>query len=109
MAKVKFYTDEHIAKAVVKGLRVRGINAINCVEAKMLGESDEQQLAFARQEGRVIVTYDNDFLKLHAEGAIHAGIAFATNPLPIGDMIRVLLLLHEVLSTEDMENQIEFI
>ncbi len=86
MTKVKFYTDEHIAKAVVKGLRVRGVDVIGCTEAKMLGATDEEQLAYARQEGRVIVTYDNDFLKLHANGASHAGIAFATNPLSIGDM-----------------------
>jgi predicted nuclease of predicted toxin-antitoxin system len=83
MANVKFYTDEHIAKAVVKGLRARGIDAVTSAEAKMLASSDEQQLAFARQEGRVIVTYDNDFLKLHTDGIAHAGIAFASTPCPL--------------------------
>ncbi len=109
MAKIKVYADEHIAKAVIKGLRSRGIDAISCAEAKMIAASDEVQLAFATRENRVIITYDNDFLKLHANGIQHAGITFASNPLTIGEMISILLLLHEVLDSEDMINQIEFI
>ncbi|MDX1940535.1 MAG: DUF5615 family PIN-like protein [Saprospiraceae bacterium] len=109
MAEIKFYTDEHIAKAVVKGLRKRGIDVKSSVEAKMLSANDEEQLAFAKKEGRVIVTYDNDFLKLHAQGIQHTGIAFASAPLSIGEMISILLLLHEIISSEDMENKIEFI
>jgi hypothetical protein len=29
--KVKFYADEHVAKAVVKGLRERGVDVV-CIE-----------------------------------------------------------------------------
>ncbi len=34
----------------------------------MLGASDEEHLAFALAEGRVIFTQDADFLRLAAEG-----------------------------------------
>ena len=109
MAKIKFYTDEHICKAIAKGLRSRGIDAISCVETSMRTASDEEHLAFATREKRVLVTYDSDFIKLHASGVQHSGIAFSHRPLPVGDMISILLLMYEVLDAEDIENQIEFI
>lgn len=37
--KTKFYTDEHVAKAVVKGLRQRGVDVLTVLEAGMLGAS----------------------------------------------------------------------
>lgn len=43
----------------------------------MLGASDEEHLAFALAEGRVIFTLDADFLRLAAAGHEHAGIAYA--------------------------------
>lgn len=109
MARLKFYTDEHISRAVVKGLQARGIDAKSCVDLGMRTASDEKHLTFAKHEQRVIVTYDNDFLKLHEQGWPHAGIAFSTKPKSIGDMISILLLMYEVLTPEDMENSIEFI
>ena len=107
--KIKFYTDEHISKAVVKGLVARGIDAVSCVEIGMRAASDTAHLEFAKKEGRVIVTYDNDFLKLHTLGHKHSGIAFSKRPLSIGEMISSLLLIHDVLDSEDMINQIEFL
>ena len=71
--------------------------------------SDEEHIAFAKSQQRVIVTYDNDFLKLHNEGLQHAGIAYASSPKSIGDMISILLLMHQILHQKDMENKIEFI
>lgn len=109
MAKLKFYTDEHISKAVIKGLKARGIDAESCVDLGMRTASDEEHLVFAKRAQRVIVTYDNDFLKLHQQGKPHAGIAFSSKPKSIGDMISILLLMHEVLTSDDMENVIEFI
>ena len=108
MAKLKFYSDEHIAKAVAKGLKARGIDCVTCVEEGMRTATDLQHLEYATKENRVIITYDNDFLKLHAEGHKHAGIAFSQNPVSIGEMINFLLLMHDVLELKDMENAIEF-
>ncbi len=71
--------------------------------------TDKEHLAFAYENKRVIVTYDNDFLKLHTEEKSHYGIAFSQNPVSIGEMISFLLLMHEVLEEKDMINAIEFI
>jgi hypothetical protein len=40
----------------------------------------------------------------------HAGIAyFADQQRPIGDLIRMLVLLHEVVTPVDMRGRVEFI
>ena len=54
--RIKFYTDEHVPNAVVKGLRLRGIDVLTAKEANMLGATDEEHLAFANKEGRIIFT-----------------------------------------------------
>ena len=55
MASVRYYLDEHIAEAVAKGLRRRGVDVLTLTEAEMLGASDEEHFAFAREEGRAVV------------------------------------------------------
>ncbi len=107
--RIRLYTDEHIPRAVVRGLRERGVDTLTVSEAGMLGASDEEHLAFARREGRVLFTQDNDFLRLHASGAEHAGIVYARQPTPIGDMIYGLMLVVEVLNPEELKGYLEFL
>lgn len=107
--KIRFYTDEHVAKAVVRGLRQRGVDVLTVSEAGMLGASDQEHLAQAREEGRVIFTQDDDFLRLHAAGADHAGIVYAPQQMSIGEIIYGLMLIYQVLDAEDMEGQVEYL
>jgi hypothetical protein len=100
--EIKFYTDEHVAKAVVKGLRQRGIDVLTVAEAGMLGASDEEHLTRARTEGCVLFTQDDDFLRLHAAGADHAGIVYTPQRTSVGDIIRGLMLVQQVLKAKDM-------
>ncbi|MFN7117427.1 MAG: DUF5615 family PIN-like protein [Saprospiraceae bacterium] len=106
---IKFYTDEHVSKAIVKGLRLRGMDVMTCQEAGMMGATDEAHLAFAESRGRVIFTQDTDFIKLHSIGQMHAGIVYAPQGRKIGDIVNDLTLIHQVLTADDMINQIEFI
>ena len=66
---LKFSMDEHVPRAVTEGLRRRGVDVLTAREAGLLGADDEQHLATASSEWRVIVTQDADFLRLHASGA----------------------------------------
>jgi hypothetical protein len=104
---IKFYTDEHVAKAVTHGLRQRGADVLTVPEAGLLGASDEEHLAQA--EGRVLFTQDDDFLRLHATGVEHAGIAYAPQGTAIGAIIRSLMLLYQVLEAEDMNGHVEYL
>lgn len=106
---VKFYTDEQVAKAVARGLRQRGVDAVSAAAANMLGAADERHLALALQEQRVIFTQDHDFLRLDAAGVEHAGIAYARQGTSIGDIIRGLVLIYQVFSAEEMHRHVEYL
>ncbi len=91
------------------GLRRRGINVQTLVEADKLGAGDEELLIFAYQEERVIVTHDNDFLRLASITADHSGVIYGSQQLKIGEMVRKLTLIYQVISAEDMQGHVEFI
>jgi Domain of unknown function (DUF5615) len=107
--RIRFYADEHIAKAVARGLRRRGVDVLTAQEADLLEASDEEHLARARSESRVIVTQDADFLRFHAAGADHPGIAYAPQGTPIGSIIRGLMLICQILEPDDMVGQLEYL
>jgi uncharacterized protein with PIN domain len=108
-SRIRFYADEHIAKAVARGLRRRGVDILTAQEAGLMEASDEEHLARARSEGRVVMTQDSDFLRLHAAGAARAGIAYASQGTPIGVIIRGLMLVYQILEAEDMVGQLEYL
>jgi hypothetical protein len=107
--EVSFYTDEHVANAVVHGLRQRGVDVLTVVDAGLLGAGDDEHLARASADGRVLFTHDPDFLRLHAAGVRHAGIVYAPQGTPIGEIIRGLMLIHQVLEPGDMRGHVEFL
>lgn len=109
MARASFLIDEHLPKAVARGLRARGVDAITVAEASALGADDASLLAQARTTGRVLLTQDVDFLRLHAAGVPHAGIAYVPRTASVGSMIRGVLLVAQVLDSEAMTNHVEFL
>ena len=109
MSSVRYYVDEHVGSAIVRGLRRRGVDVITVTEAGMRGRSDEAQLEFALQAGRATFTQDRDFLRIAASGIPHAGIVYAPQGAPIGAVIGGLLLIYNVLSAEEMTDSVEYI
>ena len=75
----------------------------------MLGASDEEHLALAYREERIVFTQDADFLRLHAAGAEHAGVVYAPQQTATGEMIYGLMLIAEVLDSEEMKGHLEFL
>jgi hypothetical protein len=57
--------DEHVPRAIADGLRRRGIDASTTVEAGLRSAMNEAHLAYARTQGRVMVTCDR-LGRLHA-------------------------------------------
>ena len=98
-----------MASAVVHGLRQRGVDVLTVADARLLSAMDEEHLTQARTEGRVLFTQDPDFLRLHAVGAAHAGIVYAPQGTSMGDIIRGLMLIHQVLEPEDMKDHVEYL
>lgn len=85
------------------------LTSSHCLEAGTLKASDETHVERARAEGRVIFTQDDDFLRLHAAGTDHAGIVYTPQGTSIGDIIRGLMLIYQVLDTEDMRGHVEYL
>ena len=95
--------------AVAKGLRRRGIDVLTVPEARTTGDEDPDQLALANKLGRIFFTHDSDHLGLAAAGQTHSGIVFASRQMPAGDNIRALILVHQLLTAEELVGKIEFI
>lgn len=98
---LSFLLDEDISYRVAEGLRRRGVDAVSVHEVGRANTrlSDEAQLEFAVNQGRVMVTYNRaDYQALDAawrvEGRMHAGIlCCAEDSIPrraIGRLVRAL-------------------
>jgi hypothetical protein len=110
MTAIRFFTDEDIYGSVTAKLREKGFDSVSTPGADRLGETDESQLAWAAQEGRVILTFNvDDFARLHVDWLTqsrhHAGIVVSSQR-PIGDLLRRALALATSVSAEEMQDRI---
>jgi hypothetical protein len=107
---LRFHLDEHVPASVASALRRRGIDVTTTTQANLCGRPDQEHIAYAVRESRVIYTQDADFLVAAAGGTLHAGIAYnAPNSRSIGQIIEFLTLLDACLSQEAMRNTVEFV
>ena len=111
---MKIYCDENIESAIVEGLKRRGIELTSPEDREDLGKSNEYHLKRAFELGAVVLTHDADFLKIahhwNQEGKEHKGILYAQSlDLSIGECIRMVELVTQVLTEEEMKNHIEFL
>jgi Domain of unknown function (DUF5615) len=107
---IRFYLDQHQSHALAAGLRARGIDVLMAQEAGRCGDSDADQLAFATAEGRVMVTFDPDFLTLHGAGTPHAGIAWCpATKYGVGQLIDALVLVYGAMTPDEMMNHVEYL
>jgi len=56
-----------------------------------------------------MVTQDFDFLVLDSAGNDHAGIAFARQGTPVRRILHGLMLIHHVLSADEMIRHVEYL
>jgi predicted nuclease of predicted toxin-antitoxin system len=110
---LRFHLDEHVPHAIAAGLRAKGVDVTTTTDAGLIGEPDEDHIAFARRESRVVFTNDDDFLVHAARNKDHAGIAFCAQQKHgdayIGRVIHYLYLMHEVLEAEEIQNTVEYL
>ena len=114
--KIRLYFDEDSMRhALVKALRMRGIDVLTALEADMIERDDSEHLDFAKEYGRVLCSFNiGDFYRLHTEylsqGKSHTGIILSRQQrYSVGEQMRRLLKLIEAKSAEEMKNQVEFL
>lgn len=107
---LKFHLDEHLPFAVANGLRQHGIDVTTSGDAELLNADDDAHLDFATREGRVMVTHDHDFLRLHAAGTPHSGIAYChQDKYSVGELLSLLLLMDACYESHDMTGRVEYL
>ncbi len=105
-ARIRFYIDENLSPEIVTQLRMHGIDVIR----GPLGADDPAHLERATRMGRVVCTSDDDFIKLAARGADHAGIIWGEQTdHSVGDWVRYLRLVNEVQSSDEMINTVNYV
>lgn len=106
--------DHHVPSAITRGLRQRGIDVLTAEEDQTAQWDDEPLLQRATELGRTIFTEDDDFLAIghrwQRSGREFAGIVYAHQlRVTIGQAIRDLELVAQVMSPDEMKNRIEFL
>jgi predicted nuclease of predicted toxin-antitoxin system len=106
---IRLHLDESMPNAVAAGLLRRAIDVTTSSQAGLIGASDTAQLDYALREQRVVITRDQDFLRLDAQGVNHAGIVFWTErQRSIGQLIRALDALTLDNQTEDFRGRVVY-
>ena len=78
-------------------------------EAERSGLPDVDHLDFARRNGYVVLTEDQDFLMLAATRTDHGGVIYARHGKKIGDVIRGVLLVTDTLVATEMVGRVEYV
>jgi len=107
---IRYHLDEHISASIAPGLRRRGIDVTRAADVGLTGADDAAQLTFAASAGPVMVTQDTDYLKFHAQSVYHEDIAYCRQgSLPVGEMLRNLTQIHDLLTAKEVTNRVEFL
>ena len=67
---MRFIADENIPNALILAIRRKGYSIKDLKEEKLTGISDQELLAIADKEKRIIITFDKDFTNLPQKSRI---------------------------------------
>ncbi len=108
MAKIQFYLDEMMPRAVAKALAARGIWIIMAVDVDMVEKDDlSEHLVYATKHASVLVTRDKPFAAKAQAIQDHAGLICWTGAQnDVGGMVRTLAEFAEKHTAEQTLNQV---
>jgi predicted nuclease of predicted toxin-antitoxin system len=108
--RIRFHLDENVNPVITQALRRYGIDVTTTADAGILSSPDNIQFDFALRENRVIVTDDDDFLRIASFEYEHPGITFCQlQSRSIGEIVRAIRLIYEALTPEDMRGRVEYL
>jgi len=110
---VKLFLDEHIWRGLTEALHARGYDALHVQDVQRGGMDDDEQLAFAAEQGRAVLTYNmKDFAPLatvwYEVGRNHAGIILSEE-LEHGELLRRVEKMLKAISAEEMINAVRYL
>lgn len=104
---IRYYFDAHMRRAIADGLQRRELDVVMAVDIGMADASDQEHLTRAEELSRVVVTKDDDFLRL-AQGLHHAGIVFIHSKKSDKIVFDRLQEITQRMSMADMSNHVEW-
>lgn len=105
---MRFYLDEHMPRAVEKGLIDHGLEVIMAVDVDMIGKDDlTQHLLYATEQHAVVVTRDKPFASRAMYDQTHHGLICWTGAQnDFGGMIRTLIEIAENYTSEEVHGRV---
>jgi hypothetical protein len=107
--------DQNFNEQIVDGLLRRSaeVNVVLIREVGLEAALDPDVLAWAAQEGRVLVTHDRRTVPAFAAARVRAGAAMAgvflvDSEMPVGQAIDELLIAVHCLSPDECRNMIRY-
>ncbi len=108
---VSLYTDEDVTAQLAVLVRQRGFDAVSASDVGLIGQPDEEQLAYAAAHDRVLLTFNQrDFILITrqwaAEGRQHAGLLLSDQftRQQLGELLRRVLRFLNTVSASEMVN-----
>jgi predicted nuclease of predicted toxin-antitoxin system len=113
MSKIRLFLDEDVWPGLAVALREYGFDAVHAYEMERGGIPDADQLAYAAQERRAILTHNvRDFVSLAVDcffkEHFHAGVILSPQ-IEKGELIRRTLKLLRALSDEEIANTVRYL
>lgn len=110
---IELYLDEDVSVLVADILRSRGFAALTTRDAGNLGSSDIDQLAYAVQHNKALLTHNRaDFEQLaeqyRVEDKMHYGVVLAVRYPPY-ELVRRLMRILNQITADEMQNQVRYI
>jgi hypothetical protein len=113
---VRFLADENFDNRILAGLRRRlpAVDVLRVQDAGLIGAEDPVVLAWAAEDGRILLTHDAATIPAYAYERVGGGVAMpgvieVPFQMPIGEAIEELLLVVETSRPEDLENLVLYL
>jgi predicted nuclease of predicted toxin-antitoxin system len=108
------YMDVHVPAAITNGLRQRGIDTLTSQDDGTRTAADHALMRRATELHRVMVSCDEDFLRIAAtwqasELAFVGLVSLTSGGVRIGQVIDDIELICQCMAPEEIRNQIVFV
>lgn len=108
--RLRFHLDENDNPTIADALRRLGVDVTTTNEMHLRTRTDTVHWDYAQRESRVIVTHDDDFLRLAHQNEFHAGVAYCSqSKRTVGEIVRRLMKLHEEQTTDRMMGRVFYL
>jgi hypothetical protein len=105
--------DVHVPAAITEGLRRRQIDVVTSQEDGTHEESDDHLLRRATELGRVLLSQDQDLLKIahqwQEQMSSFAGLIFSAQHVSVGRLLSDLELVAQCCTEEEVANNVLFL